>query len=365
VLLDEVDKLGNGTWGDPAAALLEILDPEQNHHFVDRYLEVPFDLSKVLFVATANDLASVPGPLRDRMQVIEIAGYGLEEKLTIARHHLLPTVARNAGLDEADVTFTDAALELAIAGWTREAGVRELQRVLGKVYRAAAVKKARGELDAALHVDVKDLQEYLGRRRFHDDEHEETKRPGIARGLAWTPVGGSVLYVEASTLPGKGGLVLTGQLGDVMKESARAALTYVLAHADELGIPSDVLSDKDVHIHVPAGGVPKDGPSAGVTMFTTLASLLSGRPVRDDVAMTGEATLRGRVLPVGGIKSKVLAAHRHGIRRLVLPRRNEIDLDDVPAEVRAELEVILVDHMHEVLEAALTPKDVLMGVRAA
>jgi ATP-dependent Lon protease len=365
VLLDEVDKLGNGTWGDPAAALLEILDPEQNHHFVDRYLEVPFDLSKVLFVATANDLASVPGPLRDRMQVSEIAGYGLEEKLTIALHHLLPTVARNAGLDEADVTFTDAALELAIAGWTREAGVRELQRVLGKVYRSAAVKKARGELDAALHVDVKDLQEYLGRRRFHDDEHEETKRPGIARGLAWTPVGGNVLYVEASTLPGKGGLVLTGQLGDVMKESARAALTYVLAHADELGIPHDVLSDKDVHIHVPAGAVPKDGPSAGVTMFTTLASLLSGRPVRDDVAMTGEATLRGRVLPVGGIKSKVLAAHRHGIRRLVLPRRNEIDLDDVPAEVRAELEVIFVDHMHEVLEAALTPKDVVRGVRAA
>ncbi len=355
VLLDEVDKVGTGVWGDPAAALLEILDPEQNHHFVDRYLEVAFDLSKVLFVATANDLAGVPGPLRDRMQVIEIAGYSQEEKLTIARDHLLPTVARNAGMEASDVTFTDAALEEAISGWTREAGVRELQRVLGNVYRAAAVKRARGELTAQLHVDAKDLTEYLGRRRFHDEEHEETKRPGIARGLAWTPVGGNVLYVEASLLPGKGGLVLTGQLGDVMKESARAALTYVLAHADELAIPHDVLADNDVHIHVPAGAVPKDGPSAGVTMFTTLASLLSGRAVRDDVAMTGEATLRGRVLPVGGIKSKVLAAHRHGIKRIILPRRNEIDLDDVPAEVRAALEIVLVDHMQEVLEAALAP----------
>jgi len=362
VLLDELDKLGTGVWGDPAAALLEILDPEQNHHFVDRYLEVAFDLSKVLFVGTANDLAGVPGPLRDRMQVIEIAGYSQEEKLTIARNHLLPTVARNAGMEATDVTFTDAALEEAIAGWTREAGVRELQRVLGKVYRAAAVKRARGELPAALHVDAPDLTEYLGRRRFHDEEHEETKRPGIARGLAWTPVGGTVLYVEASLLPGKGGLVLTGQLGDVMKESARAALTYVLSHADELGIAPDVLADRDVHIHVPAGAVPKDGPSAGVTMFTTLASLLSGRAVRDDVAMTGEATLRGRVLPVGGIKSKVLAAHRHGIKRIILPRRNEIDLDDVPAEVRSALEIVLVDHMHEVLEAALTPSVPLLSI---
>jgi ATP-dependent Lon protease len=364
VLLDEVDKLGTGTWGDPASALLEILDPEQNHHFVDRYLEVPLDLSKVLFVATSNDLSNVPGPLRDRMQIIEIAGYGQDAKLKIARHHLLPTVAKNAGLPASAVTFTDAALSAAIAGWTREAGVRELQRVLGKVYRAAAVARARGGDDQPLVVDVPDLTKYLGRQRFFDEEAEVTKRPGIARGLAWTPVGGSVLYVESSTLPGRGGLVLTGQLGDVMKESARAALTYVLANADQLGVPKDILADKDVHIHVPAGAVPKDGPSAGVTMFTAIASLLSGRPVRDDVAMTGEATLRGRVLPVGGIQSKVLAAHRHGIRTVILPKRNEVDLDELPAEVRAELQIVLVENMDEVLATALVPADAA-SVRAA
>jgi len=365
VLLDEIDKLGTGTWGDPASALLEILDPEQNHHFVDRYLEVPFDLSKVLFVATANDLSNVPGPLRDRMQLIDIAGYGQAEKLTIARDHLLPIVAKNAGMQPDDVVFTDAALEAAIAHWTREAGVRELQRILGKVYRAAAVAKARGELDAPLRVDVTDLPKWIGKQKFFDEEPEITKQAGIARGLAWTPVGGTVLYVEASTFPGNGGLVLTGQLGDVMKESARAALTYVLAHAEKLGIPNDVLKGKDVHIHVPAGGVPKDGPSAGVTMFTTLASLLSGRPVRDDVAMTGEATLRGRVLPVGGIQSKVLAAHRHGIKRLILPKRNEPDIDEVPEAVRAELDIIFVEQMEEVLEAALVPREEREAIRAA
>jgi ATP-dependent Lon protease len=353
VLLDEVDKMGTGTWGDPAAALLEILDPEQNHAFVDRYLEVPFDLSKVLFVATSNDLSRVPGPLRDRMNVLSIAGYSRDEKLVIAREHLLPTIAKNAGLEPEAVRFTDAALLGAIDGWTREAGVRELQRVLGKVYRTAAVQRAKGESTGPLEVDVDDLETYLERRKFTEEEAEVTKEPGIARGLAWTPFGGTVLYVEASTLPGRGGLVLTGQLGDVMKESARAALTYVLAHAEGLGIPLDVLADRDVHIHVPAGAVPKDGPSAGVTMFTTLASLLSGRPVRDDTAMTGEATLRGRVLPVGGITSKVLAAHRHGLKRVILPKGNQRDWDEVPAEVRAELEVFFVEHMHDVLRAAL------------
>lgn len=365
VLLDEIDKLGTGTWGDPASALLEILDPEQNHHFVDRYLEVPFDLSKVLFVATANDLSNVPGPLRDRMQLIDIAGYGQAEKLTIAKEHLLPIVAKNAGMQTEDVVFTDAALESAIAHWTREAGVRELQRILGKVYRAAAVARARGQLDAPLQVDVTDLPKWIGKQKFFDEEPEITKQAGIARGLAWTPVGGTVLYVEASLFPGNGGLVLTGQLGDVMKESARAALTYVLAHAEQLGIPQDVLKGRDVHIHVPAGGVPKDGPSAGVTMFTTLASLLSGRPVRDDVAMTGEATLRGRVLPVGGIQSKVLAAHRHGIKRLILPKRNEADIDDVPAAVRAELDIIFVEQMDDVLRAALVPLEESQAIRAA
>jgi ATP-dependent Lon protease len=277
ILLDEVDKLGTGTWGDPAAALLEILDPEQNHHFVDRYLEVPYDLSKALFVATANDLSSIPGPLRDRMTIIELPGYSLAQKLAIAKEHLLATVAKNAGLEADAVAIDDQALSEAIAGWTREAGVRELQRVLGKLYRAAAVEKARGTWNPPLTVTTDDLPRLLGRRKFHEEEREVTSKPGIARGLAWTPVGGDVLYVEASTFPGRGGLVLTGQLGDVMKESARAALTYVLAHADELGIPLDVMADKDVHVHVPAGGVPKDGPSAGVTMFTTLASLLSDR----------------------------------------------------------------------------------------
>jgi len=366
VLLDEVDKLGTGTWGDPASALLEILDPEQNHHFVDRYLEVPFDLSKVLFVATSNDLSNVPGPLRDRMQLIEIPGYGQDDKLKIARDYLLPLAAKNAGLSPEAVTFTEAALLSAITGWTREAGVRELQRVLGKVYRAAAVQRARGGGDEVLHVDVGDLPKYLGRQRFFDEEPEITRRPGIARGLAWTPVGGNVLYVEASTFPGHGGsLVLTGQLGDVMKESARAALTYVLANAEKLGIPLDVLHDRDVHIHVPAGAVPKDGPSAGVTMFTALASLLSGRPVRDDVAMTGEATLRGRVLPVGGIQSKVLAAHRHGVNRLILPRKNAPDLDDVPQEVKDQLQITLVDTMDEVLGAALADHTEKNAIRAA
>jgi ATP-dependent Lon protease len=359
ILLDEVDKLGTGTWGDPAAALLEILDPEQNHAFVDRYLEVPFDLSKVLFVATANDLGGVPGPLRDRLQIIEIPGYAQHDKFTIAKNHLLPTVAKNAGLTDKDVTFTDEALHAAVAGWTREAGVRELQRVLGKVFRAAAVRKARGEtVDWPLHVDADDLPTYLGKRRFFEEEPEVTRRPGIARGLAWTPVGGDILYVEASTFPGSGHLVLTGQLGDVMKESARAALTYVLAHAEHLDIPLDILKDKDVHIHVPAGAVPKDGPSAGVTMFTVLASLLSGRPVRDDVAMTGEATLRGRVLPVGGIQAKVLAAHRHGLRTVILPKRNGQDLDDLPAEVRESMNFVLVEHMDEVLATALVEKPI-------
>ncbi|MEN0063153.1 MAG: endopeptidase La [Myxococcota bacterium] len=359
ILLDEVDKLGSGAWGDPAAALLEILDPEQNDHFVDRYLEVPFDLSRALFVATANDLASIPGPLRDRMQRLEIAGYSQREKLVIAKEHLLGTVARNAGLTAEAVEFTDEALKVAIDGWTREAGVRELQRVLGKVYRAAAVQRARNPEapTTPLHVDVADLPTYLGKRKFFDEEYEVTKRPGIVRGLAWTPVGGSVLYVEASTLPGRGNLVLTGQLGDVMKESARAALTYVLSQADTLGLPLDVLEKHDVHIHVPAGAVPKDGPSAGVAMFTALASLLTGRPVRDDVAMTGEATLRGRVLPVGGIKTKVLAAHRNGLKRIILPKRNEVDVDDIPAEVRESLEIILVENMDEVLSAALRDWD--------
>lgn len=353
VLLDEIDKVGQSHRGNPAAALLEILDPEQNHHFVDHYMEVPVDLSRALFVATANELGSIPAPLRDRMEVLHIEGYSPDEKRTIAREHLLPRLAENAGVAPDAVALTDEAIDGAIAGWTREAGVRQLQRVLGKIFRAAAVKQARGQLDGVLEVDADGLPTYLGKRKIREEAHEGTEQPGIATGLAWTPVGGDVLYVEASTLPGRGQLHLTGQLGDVMKESARAALTYVLAHAETLGIPLDVLETHDVHIHVPAGAVPKDGPSAGVTMFTALASLLSGRPVRSDVAMTGEASLRGRVLPVGGIKSKVLAAHRRGLKTVLLPRQNEADIDDVPQQVRDELTVHFVDHMRDVLALAL------------
>ncbi len=355
ILLDEVDKLGRGSWGDPASALLEILDPEQNDSFVDRYLEVPFDLSRALFVATANDLSQVPGPLRDRMNILNIEGYTAAEKAVIAREHLLERVARNAGIEEADVAWSDEALSSAIRGWTREAGVRELQRVLGKGYRHAAVLKAKGELQPPLVIDDSNIEDILGRRRFHDEHHDAVTRPGIATGLAWTPVGGNVLYVEASTLPGNGQLVLTGQLGDVMKESARAALTYVLANAQALGIDGKLLEENNVHIHVPAGAVPKDGPSAGVTMFTALASLLTGRKVREDTAMTGEATLRGRVLPVGGIKSKVLAAHRLGLKRVLLPKRNGFDLHELPDSVRDEMEFILLDNMADVLDNALEP----------
>ncbi len=370
VLLDEVDKLGKGWQGDPAAALLEILDPEQNHAFVDHYLEVPFDLSKVLFIATANDISQVPDPLRDRMEVLDIAGYTREEKVVIARNHLLDKLAENTGVPLTDVVIPDEVIREVIAGWTREAGVRQLQRALGRIFRAAAVKKAKGTADGPLTIAVSDLPKLLGRRKLRDEEHDAPNRPGVATGLAWTPVGGDVLYVEASTLPGKGQLMLTGQLGDVMKESARAALTYVLSHAALLGIPENSLESRDVHVHVPAGAVPKDGPSAGVTLFTALASLLTRRPVRADVAMTGEATLRGRVLPVGGIKAKVLAAHRRGIKTVILPKANEGDLEDVPDDVRAEMTFVLVTHMEQVLEAALLdveeePTGAVIPVRSA
>lgn len=355
VLLDEVDKLGRGMQGDPAAALLEILDPEQNHAFTDHYLEVPFDLSKILFIATANDLSTVPAPLQDRMEVVRIEGYTQADKLAIAKAHVLPKLARNAGLEPGEVELTDEAIREAIEGWTREAGVRQLQRTLGKVFRAAAVRKAKDDLHEPMRVDVADLPGLLGRRKFRPEAHEAPRRAGIATGLAWTPMGGDVLYIEASDLPGKGNLVLTGQLGDVMKESARAALTYTLGHADDLAVPEDVLERKDIHVHVPAGATPKDGPSAGVTMFTAMASLLSGRPVLPSLAMTGEVSLRGRVLPVGGIKSKVLAAHAQGIRTVILPKANEPDAEDIPEDVRNVMKMHFVDDMSEVLDLALVP----------
>lgn len=355
VLLDEVDKLGRGWQGDPSAALLEILDPEQNSAFTDHYLELPFDLSKALFIATANDLAEISAPLRDRMQVLQIDGYTNEDKRIIARGHVWKKLAENTGLAPEDLEIEDDALDDLIAGWTREAGVRQLQRVLGRLFRAAAVKKVKAELDRPLRVGKSDLKDLLGRRKFTDETHEGPHRPGVAVGLAWTPVGGDVLYIEAALVPGSGKLVVTGQLGEVMKESAQAALTYVLAQSKTLGIREDVLRERDVHLHVPAGATPKDGPSAGITMFAALASLLSGQKLRSDVAMTGEATLRGRVLPVGGIKSKVLAAHARGFQRVVLPRKNEEDFDELPDAVKKALEVVFVSEMSEVLPAVLAP----------
>jgi len=353
VMLDEIDKLGAGYQGNPSAALLEVLDPEQNRSFADHYLEVPFDLSKVLFIATANTLETIPAPLRDRMEILEIPSYTLEEKAAIARAHLLPKQLDAHGLAGARVELTDAALKRIIAAHTREAGVRSLEKRLADVCRAIAMEKAAGTLEEPRRVPPEEIEALLGPDRFQPELREDAGTPGIAAGLAWTPVGGEVLYVETLRMPGKGQLILSGQLGDVMKESARAALSYVQAHAAQLGVSDRPLEGWDVHVHVPAGATPKDGPSAGVTLFTALVSLLSGVPVRSDTAMTGEATLRGRVLPVGGIKEKVLAAHRLGLKRVVIPQACEADLREIPQHVRDELEIVLVQRMDEVLAAAL------------
>jgi ATP-dependent Lon protease len=356
VVLDEVDKLGRGWQGDPEAALLELLDPEQNSTFVDHYMDLPFDLSEAMFIATANDLAALSPPLRDRLEVIEITGYTLDQKVEIAKRHLVPRQIDRHGLADGTLILADDALEGIVERYTREAGVRQLERQLAKVCRAAALQVARGSTAGTERVAAGDLERLLGRRKFWNETAERHDGPGVAAGLAWTPVGGDVLYVETTRMPaGKGAVEITGQLGDVMQESARAALAYLRTHAEDVGIDPAFLSAHDLHIHVPAGGVPKDGPSAGVTMFTALASLLSGRPTRADTAMTGEVTLRGRVLPVGGIKSKVLAAHRAGFKRVVLPRRNEQDLQEVPESARNDLEIILADDMRQVLEATLEP----------
>ena len=353
VMLDEIDKLGAGFQGDPSAALLEVLDPEQNNSFADHYLEVPFDLSKVLFIATANTLETIPAPLRDRMEILQIPSYTLEEKAAIARAHLLPKQLEAHGLADTRVELTDAALDHIIRAHTREAGVRSLEKRLADVCRALAVEKAGGTLVEPRKVDADELESILGPDRFQPELREDAGVPGVAAGLAWTPVGGEVLYVEALRMPGKGQLILSGQLGDVMKESARAALSYVQANAAQLGVAEKPLEGWDVHVHVPAGATPKDGPSAGVTLFTALVSLFSGVPVRTDTAMTGEATLRGRVLPVGGIKEKVLAAHRLGLKRVVIPEACAAELREVPQRVRDELEIVLVKRMDEVLNAAL------------
>jgi ATP-dependent Lon protease len=360
ILLDEIDKLGQGWMGSPEAALLEVLDPEQNRHFTDHYLELPFDLSEVIFICTANNLDSLSPPLRDRLEIIEVSGYTADEKLHIAKDHLLPKQLASHAIAEGTLTVSDAAILAVIRDYTREAGVRQLGRTLTKLARAVTLELARSsdQKPRSFAIDAPDLAGYLGRPRFVSEVAERAGAPGVATGLAWTPVGGDILFIETSRMPGKGRIEITGQLGDVMKESARAALSYVRSNADRLGVDADFLESSDLHIHVPAGGVPKDGPSAGVTIFTALASLLTGRRVRPDTAMTGECTLRGRVLPVGGIKSKVLAAHRAGITRVILPQRNAADLADVPDDVRAAIEFIFAEDMGQVLDAALDPEPV-------
>jgi ATP-dependent Lon protease len=355
-MLDEIDKLGYDFRGDPASALLEVLDPEQNGTFRDHYLDVPFDLSRVLFITTANLLDPVPAPLRDRMEIIELPGYTEDEKVEIARRHLVPKQVREHGLAlDQDVVFTEPALRLLVRSYTREAGVRNLEREIAAVCRKTARRRAEGDL-TQVTVDPARVMALLGSPRFLLEEEiaERTRTPGVAVGLAWTPTGGDVLFVEASRMPGGKALTLTGQLGDVMKESAQAAVSWVRAHAAELGIAPDFWMRSDVHLHVPAGAIPKDGPSAGVTLATALVALLRDQAVRPGVAMTGEITLSGRVLPVGGIKEKVLAAHRAGVTTVILPRQNERQLlEDVPPEVRAQLEVHLVSSVAEVLQHAL------------
>jgi ATP-dependent Lon protease len=356
-MLDEVDKLGSDFRGDPSSALLEVLDPEQNGTFADHYLEIPYDLSNVVFVATANVGDTIPGPLRDRMEIIEIPGYTRNEKLSIAKRHLLTKQLGEHGMTTEQIDITDEALEIVIDRYTREAGVRSLERQIAAIVRGVVVKVAEGTATEKIVVHTEeDIRAYLGQTKFTSEVAERTEDPGVATGLAWTPVGGSILFVEATKMPGKGKLTLTGQLGDVMKESAQAALSYVRANADRFGVAKNFLDETDLHIHVPAGAMPKDGPSAGVTLLTALVSLLTGIRVRHDVAMTGEITLRGRVLPIGGLKEKVLAAHRAGIKRIVVPERNRADLDEVPDEVKRSLDFVFVSRMEQVIDAALEEK---------
>ncbi|PYP60807.1 MAG: endopeptidase La [Gemmatimonadetes bacterium] len=351
-LLDEVDKLGVSFQGDPAAALLEVLDPAQNDSFTDHYLGVPFDLSEVLFIATANFPQSIPGPLLDRLETVNFAGYTEREKLEIAKRYLVPRQLRDNGLSPEQLEITDAALSEIITSYTREAGVRQLEREIGKLGRKVARKIAGAEVER-IRVDAGHVDDLIGRPKVHPEHKAREDQVGVATGMYYTPVGGDIMFVEASVMRGKGELVLTGQLGDVMKESARAALTYAKSHADQLGIPEDAFADTDIHVHVPAGAIPKDGPSAGVTMATALVSALSRRSARHDLAMTGEITLRGRVLPIGGVKEKVLGAVRAGIRTVVLPKENAPDLEDLPEDVRSWLDVHLVEDLDEVLTLAL------------
>jgi ATP-dependent Lon protease len=361
-MFDEIDKLGMGGFhGDPSSALLEVLDPEQNSKFRDNYLGVDFDLSKVMFITTANMLDTIPGPLRDRMEVIQLPGYTAQEKQQIARRYLLARQLESSGLKPEQTGLTDAALMAIIHDYTREAGVRNLEREIGNVLRYVAMRIAEGDVKsteagvAPITIGPDEVATILGPRRFDAEVAMRAGIPGVATGLAWTPVGGDILFIEAARMPGSGRLTLTGQLGEVMKESAQAALTLVKARSASLGISAEVLEKSDIHVHVPAGATPKDGPSAGVAMFTALTSLLTGRPVRNDVAMTGEISLRGLVLPIGGVKEKVLAALRAGITTVMLPERNRRDLEDIPADAREQLTFVWLGDVDQAAAAALEP----------
>jgi len=367
IMLDEVDKVGADWRGDPSSALLEVLDPEQNFNFRDNYLDVAFDLSRVMFIATANALEPIPPALRDRMEILELSGYTEEQKMHIARNYLLPKQLEANGLKQDELSVDVDTLRHIARDYTREAGVRNLEREIGSLCRKVAKQIAEGK-PTPIHVSADQISEYLGRQRFFQEAAERIDRPGIATGLTWTPVGGEIIFIEAASMPGKENqLILTGQLGDVMKESAIAALSYVRSHAESLGLPTNVFENQNVHIHVPAGAIPKDGPSAGVTMVTVLVSLASGRKVRSDVAMTGEITLRGKVMPIGGIKEKVLAAYRSGIRTVIMPKKNELDLmEDLPKELRDQMKFVFVTDIREVLDAALesSGRKIASGIEA-
>jgi ATP-dependent Lon protease len=357
-MIDEIDKMGADFRGDPASAMLEVLDPEQNESFRDHYLDLPFDLSQVMFITTANILEAIPSPMRDRMEVIQLAGYTAEEKLHIARRYLVPRQIERNGLKPSQIEIKDTAIEVIIDEYTREAGVRNLEREIGSVCRKVAREVAEGKVKKKVSIGRSKARELLGKRKFFSEARRRTSEPGVATGLAWTPVGGDVLFVEATDFPGKGNLTITGQLGDVMKESAQAALSFVRANASEFNpdLPEDYFQTNDLHLHVPAGAIPKDGPSAGVTMATAIASLISGRPVRDDTAMTGELTLTGQVLPIGGLKEKALAAQDAGIKRVIAPKLNEQDVEDIPEHLRKDIEFIFVERIEQVLEHALEPQ---------
>ncbi len=351
-MLDELDKLGSDFRGDPSSALLEVLDPEQNNSFSDHYINLPFNLSNVMFIATANQMDTIPGPLRDRMEVINLAGYTEEEKLGIAKRYLVPRQVKENGITEEIVVFSEEALRTIIAKYTREAGLRNLEREIGSVCRKVARKYAEGKGEKFV-ITAGTVAKYLGPPKFLREEEMDKNEVGVVTGLAWTPVGGEVLFVEATVMKGKGGLTLTGQLGDVMKESVQAALSYIRSRTGELNIPEDFSSSIDIHVHVPAGAIPKDGPSAGVTMATALVSALTKIPVRKEVAMTGEITLRGKVLPIGGLKEKILAAARLGVTTVIIPVQNKKDLEDVPKTILKKLKIVAASNIDEVLAVAL------------